>query len=179
MSDPKHLTTAELEVGLEHIKLSPKNEGPVKLIVRRPERDAREILDQAELHPDYGLIGDSWRTRSENPRPTNQLTIMNARAIALFAQHKNRWHLAGDQLFVDLDLSSENLPPGTQLALGASVIEVSDEPHTGCKKFVARFGVDAMNFANSPLGRQLNLRGINAQVIRGGVVRIGDYARKL
>lgn len=179
MSEPKHLTTAELEAGLGQIKSSPKNEGVVELIVRRPDRDQREILQQAELSPQCGIVGDNWRLRSAPPNPNTQLTIMNARAVALFAQQKERWALAGDQLFVDLDLSLENLPAGTRLALGSAIVEVSSEPHTGCKKFVARFGQDAMNFANSPLGRQLNLRGINARVVQGGVVRVGDRARKL
>jgi MOSC domain-containing protein YiiM len=179
MSDPKHLTTAELEAGLPLIKLSPKNDGAVELIVRRPIREKREILTQAELHPDHGVVGDNWRTRSEHPRPENQLTIMNARAVALFAQEKERWPLAGDQLFIDLDLSLQNLPAGTRIEIGTAIVEVSDEPHTGCKKFVARFGQDAMNFANSSLGRQLNLRGINARVVQSGVVRVGDRARKL
>jgi MOSC domain-containing protein YiiM len=104
---------------------------------------------------------------------------MNARVIALVAQERERWHLAGDQLFVDLDLSGENLPPGTRLAVGSAVIEVTPEPHTGCQKFVSRFGLDSMKFVNSPLGRQLNLRGINAKVVKPGVIRVRDVAKKI
>jgi MOSC domain-containing protein YiiM len=107
-----------------------------------------------------------------------QLNIMNARVVDLVANGRERWHLAGDQLIIDLDLSTENLPPGTQLALGTAVIEVTAQPHTGCQKFVARFGADAMKFVNSPLGRQLCLRGINARVVRRGVIRVGDVAIK-
>jgi MOSC domain-containing protein YiiM len=179
MAEPKHLTTAELEAGLAHVTSSPKNDGTIEVIVRRPDRDQREILHQAELSPECGVGGDNWRLRSATPNAATQLTIMNARAAALFAQQKERWPLAGDQLFIDLDLSLANLPAGTRLALGSAIVEVSDEPHTGCKKFVGRFGQDAMNFANSSLGRQLNLRGINARVVQGGVVRVGDRARKL
>jgi MOSC domain-containing protein YiiM len=108
-----------------------------------------------------------------------QLTLMNARTAALVAQDADRWALAGDQIFVDLDLSHDNLPAGTRLAIGSAVIEVSAEPHTGCKKFVARFGLEAMKFVNSPMGRQLRLRGMNTQVVQAGTVRVGDTVRKL
>jgi hypothetical protein len=130
-------------------------------------------------------VGDTWSTRASRrskdglAHPDMQINVMNARVIALVAQGRERWHLAGDQLFVDLDLSGENLPPGTRLAIGSAVIEVTPEPHTGCEKFLSRFGVDAMKFVNSPLGRQLNLRGINAKVVKPGVIRVRDVARKI
>jgi MOSC domain-containing protein YiiM len=101
-----------------------------------------------------------------------QLTIMNARVIALVAQGKDRWQLAGDRLFIDMDLSANNVPLETQLALGSAVIEVTDQPHTGCNKFVARFGLVAMKFNSSPVGKQLQLWGINAKVVQPGVVRV-------
>ncbi len=132
-----------------------------------------------------GLVGDSWirrpssRTADGSPHPDMQINIMNARVTALVAQDKGRWHLAGDQLYLDMDLSSENLPPGTQLAIGSAVIEVTPPPHTGCKKFVSRFGLDAMKFVNSPVGRELHLRGINAKVVQGGRIRVGQVARKV
>jgi MOSC domain-containing protein YiiM len=108
-----------------------------------------------------------------------QLNIMNSRAIALIAQDKERWQLAGDQLFIDMDISIENLPPGTKLALGTAIIEVTPVPHTGCKKFVARFGLDAMQFVNSPVGKLLRLRGLNAKVVQPGVIRVGDTIKKI
>jgi hypothetical protein len=176
---------AELEAGLDEIRRSPRDAGVLALIVRRPRVEKREILEEAELDPVEGLIGDNWKTRG-SPRtadgsahPEMQLNIMNSRVIALVAQDKDRWQLAGDQLLLDMDLSAANLPPGTQLRLGSALVEVTAPPRTGCKKFVARFGMDAMNFVNSPLGRQLNLRGINARVVQGGVVRVGDVARKV
>ena len=174
----RHLTREELEAGLESIRQSPTDDGIVELIVSRPRPSVREVLDRAELDPASGLLGDSWSTRVASPDPQTQLNVMNARVIALIAQDKARWPLAGDQLFVDLDLADDNLPPGSQLEIGSAVIEVSAEPHTGCGKFVERFGVDAMKFVNSPIGRKLHLRGINARVVRAGAVRVGDIARK-
>ena len=105
--------------------------------------------------------------------------IMNARVIELLAGDRERWQLAGDQIYLDLDLSEENLPPGTQLTIGEAIIEVTAVPHTGCKKFAQRFGIEAMKFVNSPEGKQLHLRGINAKVVKPGRIRIGDIARKV
>jgi hypothetical protein len=185
MIQAKHLTMAELEAGLDTIRQSPKDEGVITMIVRRPQVDAREVLEGGELDLVEGLVGDTWKVRGSNRTPDGlahpdmQLNIMNARVIALLAGEKDRWPLAGDQLFIDLDLSSENLPPGTRLALGSAVIEVTDQPHTGCKKFAARFGLDAIKLVNSPLGRQLQLRGVNAKVTRPGMIRVGDLVKKL
>ena len=185
ISEMKHLTMAELEAGLDEIRQSPTDEGLLHLIVRRPGVDAREVLEEGELHPSEGLVGDSWKFRGSSRMPDGsahpdmQLNIMNARAIALVAQDKDRWQLAGDQLFIDLDLSAENLPAGTQLAVGSAVIQVSPQPHTGCQKFVARFGLDAVKFVNSDVGKELHLRGINAKVIQSGIIRAGDLVRKI
>ncbi|MEP6922099.1 MAG: MOSC domain-containing protein [bacterium] len=181
----KHLTMAELEEGLDAIRQSPKEEGVLELIVRRPQVGEREELAAGELDQLAGLVGDSWKTRGSSrttdgtSHPEMQLNIMNSRVIALVAQHRERWSLAGDQLFVDLDLSAQNLPPGTRLALGSAVIEVTPHPHTGCKKFVSRFGLEAMKFVNSAVGRELHLRGINAKVVQPGKIRVGDMARKI
>jgi len=143
------------------------------------------VLEHGDLDMVQGLVGDSWNRRGSSrsidggPHPDMQLNIMNARAIALVAQSPDRWPLAGDQLFVDLDLSPANLPPGTRLAIGSAIVEVTAEPHTGCGKFVSRFGVDAMKFVNSTIGRELSLRGINAKVVQPGAIRIGDTVRKV
>jgi MOSC domain-containing protein YiiM len=180
-----HLSTSALEAGLEHIRQAPKEQGILQMIVRRPAVDEREVLEQGELSTQGGLVGDTWSVRvsrhSKTGRPNlyAQLTIMNARAIALLAQSEERWALAGDQLFVDFDLSEENIPPGTRLAVGTAILEVSAEPHTGCKKFSARFGVEAMKFVNSPEGKRLHLRGINAKVIQDGIIRVGDPVKKI
>ena len=184
-SEIKHLNMDELEAGLDEIRGAPKDEGVVRLIVRRPAIDEREVVAEAELHLEDGLVGDSWSRRASSktpdgsPHPDMQINVMNARVTALVAQDESRWQLAGDQLYLDLDLSAENLPAGTQLAIGSAVIEVTPPPHTGCKKFVSRFGLDAMKFVNSALGRELHLRGINAKVVQAGRIRVGDVAKKL
>ena len=181
----KHATMAELEAGLENIRQSPKDTGVLALIVRRPQVEAREVLEVGDLDLAEGLVGDNWKTRGSSQtadgsaHPDMQLNIMNARVIALLAPKKARWALAGDQLYMDFDLSAENVPPGTRLSLGEAVIEVTDQPHTGCKKFAARFGLDALKFISSPVGKQLQLRGINAKVIRAGAIRIGDTVKKV
>ena len=185
MSAATHLTRAALEAGLDRIRQSPADGGILELIVRRPATGQREVLPAAELDPASGLVGDNWRTRGSGSTPDGsahpdmQLNVMNARAIALLAGSRDRWPLAGDQLYVDLDLSTANLPPGTRLALGGAVIEVTAVPHTGCAKFTQRFGQEAMKFVNSPVGRPLNLRGINARVLQAGPIRAGDVVRKL
>ncbi len=177
-------TAEELDAGLDEVRRSPDDVGRVELIVRRPDIGEREEVGEAELDLDHGLVGDNWgprgsrHTEDGSAEPERQLTVMNARAAALFAEEPERRSLAGDQLFVDLDLSGENLPPGTRLALGTAVIEVTVLPHTGCAKFRQRFGPAASKLVASPVGRELNLRGINARVVVAGVVRVGDEVRK-
>jgi hypothetical protein len=184
-SAPKYLSMDALEAGMEQILLSPKNHGTIEMIVRRPRREERQVLDEGELHPAEGLVGDSWKLRVNGTAPDasanidTQLTLMNSRVVALLAQEKTYWPLAGDQLFVDLDLSEANLPPGTLVELGSAIIEVTPPPHTGCKKFTARFGLDAMKFVNSPRGKELHLRGVNAKIVQAGKVRVGDSVRKV
>jgi MOSC domain-containing protein YiiM len=180
-----HTTAEELEAGLDEIRRSPADNGTVELIVRRPAVEEREVLEEATLDLEEGLVGDCWRTRgsSSTPdglaHPDRQLTLTNARVIALVARDRERWALAGDQLYVDLDLSPENLPVGTRLALGSAVVEVTDELHTGCAKFTARFGSAAIRFVNGKAGRALRMRGMYAKVVEPGTVRRGDMIRKL
>ncbi len=181
----KHLTAEELEEGLDNILASPKDNGALELIVRRPEVDARESVAEGQLDTEQGLVGDNWLNRGSRHMPDGvadpemQLNIMNARVVALVADDPDRRELAGDQLYLDMDLSDENLPPGTRLEIGDAVIEVTEPPHTGCKKFAARFGNDAIVFVNSGRGKQLNFRGINAKVVQSGAIKVGDVARKM
>jgi MOSC domain-containing protein YiiM len=165
--------------GLDGVRAAPSDAGTLELIVRRPEVGEREVLGLAELDLAGGLVGDSWSRRGKTPNPKAQITLMGARAAALIAGEPERWPPAGDQLFVDLDLSGENLPPGTRLSIGSAVLEISDLPHRGCGKFTARFGTEAREFVNSPDGVALNLRGVNARIVEGGTVRRGDTVRKL
>jgi hypothetical protein len=171
---PRHLSLAELNTGLDEIRRSPADRGRVRLVVARLGEGEREVLEAGVLDPGEGLISDRWE--AHDGRPDLQLKLMNARVADLVAGSRERWPLAGDQLFVDLHLC---VPPGTRLAVGTAVVEITDQPHRGCGKFSARFGVDALKFVNSPAGRELNLRGVNARVVARGEVRPGDAIAKL
>ena len=181
----RFLDADELEAGLPDILASPKDEGIVTMIVRRPDTGEREVVDSGELDIAQGLVGDNWHSRGSrmtddrSAHPQMQLNLMNSRIIALVAGSEDRWALAGDQFFVDLDLAKENLPAGTRLAMGSAIVEVTAVPHLGCKKFVARFGMEAMKFVNSRRGKKLCLRGINAKVVQSGRVSTGDTIRRV
>jgi MOSC domain-containing protein YiiM len=179
-----HLSRDRLEAGLGTIRASPKDGGRIVLIVRRPAVGERDLPAEAVIDRVTGLAGDNWLTRgsSSTPdrsaHPDKQITLINARLAELVADGKDRMALAGDQLFVDLDLSLDNLPPGTLLSVGQAVLRVSEAPHTGCAKFLERFGVEALRFVGSRAGRQLRLRGMNTRVVASGIVRVGDLAAK-
>lgn len=180
-----HASLADLQARLDTVRSAPSDRGLVELIVRRPEVEERELVAEAELDERVGLVGDNWSTRGSSatadgsPHPETQITLMNARSAALIAGARDRWPLAGDQFYVDFDLSAANLPPGTRIELGSALLEVTPEPHRGCGKFSKRFGVDALKFVNSAEGRELNLRGVNARVVRGGSVRTGDVIARI
>ena len=174
-------TTSRLDAHLVEIQAAPTDVGRVELIVRRPAHDARELLAEGQLDPERGLVGDLWASQDLATTPAflaAQLTVMSTRVLAAIEPDRSRWPLAGDQLFVDLDLREEQLPAGTRLAVGSAVIEVSEEPHTGCSKFGARFGSEALLWINSPVGRAHRMRGLNARIVTGGTVRVGDVLRR-
>lgn len=171
-------SAAELTAFESQLRLAPKDVGTLDLLVRRPSVGEREVLDIGRLTFADGLVGDSWRTRGR-AHVDSQINVMSARMVSFLAIDQARRALAGDQLFIDLDLSHDNLPTGTRIAVGDAVIEVTKKPHTGCAKFVRRFGQDAMEFVNSPLGQSLRLRGFNARVVVEGDVRPGDKVVRL
>ena len=186
MGSMTHRTLEELRAGLPIVEAAPADTGTVVLVTCRPELGQRVILERAELSPEVGLVGDNWLTRGSRhtddgaAEPARQLTLMSSRVIELIAgPDRQRWALAGDQLYVDFDLSEANLPAGTRLAVGSAVVEVSPAPHPGCAKFVARFGSDAARFVVSPDGMARRLRGVNATVVRGGWVATGDPVSRL
>lgn len=180
-----HLTTAELEAGLDHVAASPHDNGTLELIVQRPEEDGRVVLEVAELNREEGLAGDNWnqrgssRTADGGPHPDMQLNLMNSRICEMVAGSRDRMPLAGDQLIVDLDLRERNMAPWTKLRIGTAVIEITDQPHRGCGKFARRFGLDAHRFVNSDLGTEMHLRGLNARVVTPGTIRQGDTITKI
>jgi MOSC domain-containing protein YiiM len=181
----KHLSTPDLEAGLSNVINSPKNHSVLDMIVSRPEEDAREVMELADLDMEVGLVGDTWQDRPSarsgdgKAHPDMQITLMNSRVADLVAQTKERWPLSGDQLFADLDLSKSNVPPGTRISVGNAILEATDQPHTGCKKFASRFGADALKLISSDVGKELQLRGINLKVVQAGEIKPGDLVKKL
>lgn len=182
---PRFLTHDELAAGLADIRQSPADHGTLKAIVIRPEKNERDSLTQCRISPELGVHGDNWARGcwmslpDGRPHPDVQIAITNARAIAMIAQNEVRWSLAGDNLYVDLDLSSDNLPCGQRLSLGESILEITEVAHNGCSKYSQRFGSDALKFVNSDVGKKLHLRGIYARVVQGGMIKVGDVVRKL
>jgi len=180
-----HATFEDLNAGLDSIKNSPKDNGVVELIVIRPEENERQVLDECDVSTAGGVHGDRWAKGSwknepdGSPHPDVQVAIMNSRCVSLLTDEKSRWALAGDQFYVDLDLSQDNLPVGQKLSIGTAILEVTDVPHTGCKLFTERYGSAATKFVNSKIGRELHLRGIHAKVIRNGIIKTGDRITKM
>lgn len=180
----RHRTTVEIEAGLAHVLDAPADGGTVQMIVARPAVGERTVVADAVLDTAVGLVGDCWLHRGSSTgvdgaaHPDRQVTLMNARFADLVAGSRDRWPLAGDQLYVDLDIGEENLPPGTRLEIGNAVVEISASLHTGCAKFVDRYGSDAGRFVNVGVGRTMRLRGVNAFVIEGGTVATDDLVRK-
>ena len=174
----------DFEPFLASVRAAPDDDGAVEIIVLRTDGETRQVVDAATLDVEAGVFGDNWLARGSSSRPDGsanpeaQVTIMSVRVLAAIEPDRKRWPLAGDQLLVDADLSIENLPAGSRLAIGGAIVEISAEPHTGCSKFSARFGSDALRWINSPLGRELRMRGLNARIVQGGAVRVGDRVRK-
>lgn len=184
METVRHLSLEELNGGLSQVAQSPDDNGMLELIVCRPEVGQRTVLDVGELVVGQGLLGDNYLERGSPSTPDGaahpeaQLNVMNSRVVDLVANgDRSRWQLAGDQLLVDFDLSVKNAPAGTRLAIGSAVIEISQKPHTGCAKFVSRFGKDAARWVNQ--NRDERRRGLNAMVVQGGTIRQGDPVTKL
>lgn len=184
MHQTTHLSETEIMAGLEQVRQSPQDNGSLNAIVIRPATDDRIRLEQCRLSPEGGTEGDAWAQGcwlslpDGRPHPDVQICIMNSRMIDLVAGDKDRWEQAGDNLFVDLDLSRENLRAGEQLRIGECVIEITEQSHNGCSKFSQRFGPAALKVVNSPMGKALRLRGIYAKVIKAGDVCVGDLITK-
>ena len=182
---PYHRQRAEIERAAAVLGSSPTENGVVEMIICRPARYERMVLDEGTLEVAHGLIGDTWEARGATNTPDGrsdrlrQVTVMNSRALASVAGERGRWELAGDQLIVDLDLSMVNLPAGTRLQIGEAVAEVTEPPHTGCAKFAGRYGVDALAWVSDRAGRQQRRRGMHVRVLRSGTVRPGDLIHKL
>ncbi len=182
---PPHRTRPELEAHLPDIVASPADNGVLRAIVIRPKSGDRTMLEACDISLAGGVHGDNWAlgcwkvTENGKPHPDVQICIMNARTIAAIAGARENWAPAGDNLFIDLDLTRENLPAGQKLAIGSAIIEVTAEPHNGCQNFVDRYGRDATVFVNTGEGRKLRLRGIYARVVKDGRVSVGDTVRKV
>lgn len=180
-----HRSREELDQGLEEIAKAPKDGGRLEAIVIRPRANERRPVNSVEISADLGVNGDHWakgcwKTLPDgNPHPDVQICIMNARVIRLLAGDKDNWPPAGDQLFFDLDLSRDNLEPGQRLKLGGAVIEITDVPHNGCRKFIERYGLAATQFVNSKFGKENRFRGVYAKVVETGTISVGDMIQKV
>ena len=185
LSPLRHLTFDELNAGLAHIRASPKEEGRLEAIIARPAPGERRDLASSEISLAGGVHGDHWAkgcwktTADGKPDPDVQICMMNARCIELIAQERSNWPPAGDNFFIDMDLTPGNMPPGTRLGIGSAIIEVTGIAHNGCASFIERYGRDACVFVNTGEGERLRLRGIYARVVRDGRVSVGDKVKKL
>ncbi len=181
---PPQAPPRDLDRHLEHVRSSPRDAAPLELIVGRPGPGERETLEIAVLDAANGLVGDTWLTRGsrsmpdKSADPSAQITLMSTRVLAAIEPDRSRWPLAGDQLYLDLDLSEQNLPAGSRLTVGSVVLEVSELPHTGCAQFSARFGADALRWISTPAGRAMRMRGMYVRVVTGGTLRVGDVIRR-
>jgi MOSC domain-containing protein len=178
------VTLEQLDAALDEIRSAPRETGTIELIAVRPTSGERRLLDDAVLDVTQGLVGDNWtvrkaRTADGKPDPDTQITLMSIRALRAITSDRDEWPKAGDQLYVDFDVSAANLPVGTRLGAGTAELVITDKPHTGCVKFSARFGSVALRWVNTPVGRELNLRGIYARVVTSGTLRRGDAIKKL
>ena len=178
-----HLSTEELTRSLPQILEAPPDQGRIEMIVVRPGEDQREVVQSAKLDPDLGVVGDNWHDRAGDRDPDqyvlSQVTFMSSRVVEAIAGSRDRWPLAGDQIYVDMDLSVDNLPPGTRLQVGEAELEVTAIPHTGCKKFATRYGPEALRFVNVGEGRDRRFRGMYAKVVQAGPFQVGDRVEKL
>ena len=182
MSTDLHVPRESLDPHLPMLRSLGTERGTLELIVVRPSEGERETPETAEVTVDDGLVGDRWEPYVEKDGTLGreaQLTIASTHLLGLIAEPE-RWALAGDQLLVDMGLDMDGLPAGSKLAIGDTlVVRISELPHTGCAKFSARFGSDALKFINSPEGRRLRLRGVNAKVIEPGTISVGDAVRRV
>jgi MOSC domain-containing protein YiiM len=179
-----HKSLDELNAALPDIRAAPK-EGPIEALVIRPDHGARLMPERVRLSRAGGTEGDHWArgcwrsTEDGAPHPDVQICIMPARVIRAIAGARENWAEAGDNLFIDMDLTPENVPPGTRLSMGSAVLEITAEPHNGCQAFIDRYGRDACLFVNTGPGRLMRLRGIYGRVVQDGEVRVGDPVRKV
>ncbi len=181
----RHLDKQELAAGLPEILKSPKDRGPIESITVRPASEQRRTVNSVAISLAGGVEGDHWAqgcwksTDAGKPHPDVQICMMNSRCIDLIAGDKDNWAPAGDNLFIDMDLTPENLPPGTRIAMGTAILEITDTAHKGCAKFIERYGRDACVFVNVGDGDRYKLRGIYGRVVQDGVLSVGDLATKV
>jgi MOSC domain-containing protein YiiM len=181
----KHRSFAELQQGLPFILAAPQDDGVLRSIVERPSHGERLTPKASEVSLARGVHGDHWEkgcwrtTEDGKPDPDVQICIMSARCIELIAGSIENWPPAGDNLFIDMDLTPANMPPGQRFAIGTALFEITGVPHNGCDQFIARFGRDAVLFVNTGDGKRLRLRGIYARVIKDGRIAAGDRVAKL